>query len=459
MSKLASFVTGFGTGMAMRNEYEDRKRRREREDRMDKRDEERYQREETYRKDLEAAGQVIANGTSAVGGVRVGSQQDAQLAAQNRFAEAGGDGGNKPVQGGFGIMRNAALRHGRVADAASFGAMERQDNEAQRDKEWRDGRMKLMQEFQKTDKSRAAALNFYRTVGQHDFQYGKAQLGDLATLDDRADKMAKEGLFDAFQYYQATGDLGGTLDRFDSVGEKKIDRSTVQVQMVDDKITGQKTPVMTGKYQDGNQFRFDPEQLAHQIGGWQAYQASRKQVIDANDKAADNKREDEKLAVTKQHYERSDAADMVRARNSGFGAGGMGGSPKAVATMEWKAKAYKGIGIEENLSNAIAANPAFATTPKAVQQQAQFLMKTNVDALGRPKITPEQAMDMARQSMAAAQQISVDTMRDGGGQQVKPQGSPAYQKYKQARDKAYAEGDMDGVRAMDKKAKELGLIK
>ena len=53
-----------------------------------------------------------------------------------------------------------------------------------------------------------------------------------------------------------------------------------------------------------------------------------------------------------------------------------------MATMEWKAEAYKALGVEPNLAKAIAANPGFATTPQAVQKQAQPIVNASKDVMG-----------------------------------------------------------------------------
>lgn len=107
------------------------------------------------------------------------------------------------------------------------------------------------------------------------------------------------------------------------------------------------------------------------------------------------------------------------------GGGGAGGSPKAVATMEWKSKSYQALGISPELSNAIAANPGFATTPQAVQKQAQFIQKASADVMGRPTKTADQAMQEARQLMQGAQSLAIETM--GGASPVKPSAPAAPQ--------------------------------
>ncbi len=111
--------------------------------------------------------------------------------------------------------------------------------------------------------------------------------------------------------------------------------------------------------------------------------------------------------------------------NPSGGGGGAGGSPKAVATMEWKSKSYQALGISPELSNAIAANPGFATTPQAVQKQAQFIQKSSADVMGRPTKTADQAMQEARQLMQGAQSLAIETM--GGASPVKPSAPAAPQ--------------------------------
>ena len=104
------------------------------------------------------------------------------------------------------------------------------------------------------------------------------------------------------------------------------------------------------------------------------------------------------------------------------GAGAGGGTPKAVATMEWKAGAYKALGIEPNLANAIAANPGFATTPQAVQKQAQFIVNASKDVMGRPTKTMQQATAEAQNLMRQSQAVAVNAM---SGKAATPAPSPA----------------------------------
>lgn len=101
------------------------------------------------------------------------------------------------------------------------------------------------------------------------------------------------------------------------------------------------------------------------------------------------------------------------------GGGGAGGSPKAVATMEWKANAYKQLGIEPNLANAIAANPGFATTPQSVQKQAQFMVNASKDIMGVPKLSMGDAVREAEKTMRSIQATAVQSM-DGKPAPVNP---------------------------------------
>ena len=346
MSKIGSFVGGFGVGMKMVNDAEDRKRRNEMEDRRFKIEMERAEREkaradeeDAYRRDRKAAGQVAMSGSSGVQGVNIGTQQDSQLAQQNaEFSKPAGEGfgvgttgqsidesgvtNTKPTGDYFGAQLEVAKKYGRDDDVLRLTQARANEDARGQDAEWKKGRQDLMDEYQKTKKTRQDSLNFYRAVGQHDFRYGKAQLGDLAKLDDKAEAFRKEGGFDALQYYRATGDLNGALDKFDAVGDQNIDRNSVQTRIVKDPVTGQDTPVINGKYQDGQSFTFDPERMSYMVGGYDGYMASRKQAIDAKDKAEDNKRADRQLDITEKHYERADANDRIRASRDSSGKGG-----------------------------------------------------------------------------------------------------------------------------------------
>ena len=108
------------------------------------------------------------------------------------------------------------------------------------------------------------------------------------------------------------------------------------------------------------------------------------------------------------------------------GGGGAGGSPKAVATMEWKANAYKQLGIEPNLANAIAANPGFATTPQSVQKQAQFMVNASKDIMGVPKLSMGDAVREAEKTMRSIQATAVQSM-DGKPAPVNPSAPDAPQ--------------------------------
>jgi hypothetical protein len=109
--------------------------------------------------------------------------------------------------------------------------------------------------------------------------------------------------------------------------------------------------------------------------------------------------------------------------------GGEGGSPKAIQTMEWKAKAFEQIGVAPNIARAIAANPGFASSPKAIMDQARFLKKQSADEnmmdAKVPVLTMDQAMSQARQMMADAQRYAMEGMAQGGGGIPPQRGTPA----------------------------------
>lgn len=109
--------------------------------------------------------------------------------------------------------------------------------------------------------------------------------------------------------------------------------------------------------------------------------------------------------------------------------GGEGGSPKAIQTMEWKAKAFEQIGVAPNIARAIAANPGFASSPKAIMDQARFLKKQSADEnmmdAKVPVLTMDQAMAQAKQMMADAQRYAMEGMAQGGGGMPPQRGTPA----------------------------------
>lgn len=441
MSKIGSFVGGFGVGMKMVNDAEDRKRRNDMEDRRFKIEMERAEREkaradeeDAYRRDRKAAGQVAMSGSSGVQGVNIGTQQDSQLAQQNaEFSKPAGEGfgvgttgqsidesgvtNTKPTGDYFGAQLEVAKKYGRDDDVLRLTQARANEDARGQETEWKKGRQDLMDEYQKTKKTRQDSLNFYRAVGQHDFRYGKAQLGDLAKVDETAEKLKKEGVFDALQYYWATGDLEGTLDKFDAVGDQKIDRNSVQTSIVKDNVTGQDTPIINGKYQNGQSFTFDPERLSHMVGGYEGYLASRKQSIDAKDKEAGRKHQTDTLNETRRHNK---AMEGISRANAKAGSSGKGGSAfKDLSTDDYKSfttyrdviKPASGVGGKASVTKEAVidqeALAKFRAWARAKGYNDMNMALRDWDAEGRPSANaPSQAQAQRQQAPANRRPLS-----------------------------------------------------
>lgn len=131
----------------------------------------------------------------------------------------------------------------------------------------------------------------------------------------------------------------------------------------------------------------------------------------------------------KMHQAEIDGKAVGAGARSRAGGGGEGGSPKAIQTMEWKAKAFEQIGVAPNIARAIAANPGFASSPKAIMDQARFLKKqsdeTRIMNPRLPVLTMDQAMAQAKQMMADAQRYAMEGMAQGGDGMPPQRGTPA----------------------------------
>ena len=80
-----------------------------------------------------------------------------------------------------------------------------------------------------------------------------------------------EGMFEAYQYFQGTGDMAGAVERFNQYGKKKIDPATLKEEQVQDPLLGRPYSRVKGKYEDGSVFVFDPVRMAEAAGGIKAF--------------------------------------------------------------------------------------------------------------------------------------------------------------------------------------------
>lgn len=432
MSGLGSFVGGFASGYGLMKQIEGQKEQRELEKKRQAREDERWQaekeqiaRERKYRDDLAAAGQTMVNGSSGVPGVSPGSQQDAMLAQQNavglsprttvedtpppattvqQSAQPTAPGANnqgatpvfdatsftnQPVSQGeaMGLMRKAAMANGRPEDAMRFQQMETVSAAAGRQAKFRDGNQRIMADYQsgKTDLNGTLI-----SLSHNAAAYSDDPLGAMLRNKQFQDEMEREGHGKAMSLWMQGAPAEKIVAKFNGQGVKaKEAHFEEQVSP----ITGQKEQAIVATMENGQPFRIGYSQAMLMTAG-------DKEVIDTYNKMRDQANQDRK--IESEIKVNNAQAGYYR---SGGRSGAGGGSPKAVATMEWKSSAYQKIGLSPELSDAIAANPSFATTPAAVQKQAQFIMKNSLTP-----ISPEEAMKQAKQSMAAAQSIAFGSM-------------------------------------------------
>lgn len=373
------------------------------------REEEQYQmkkdqdaKEAQYQSDVKAAGSAEA---SAVDGVTVGSQQDAQLAAQ---------------QGDLGMnrKRTTSERLSKIADV-QLGAGKISESVATKDaarKEDIDASRKAIIQDSSLD-----AFGKAKALGALDMEYGTGYAAKFMSNKDMMGRLKKEGAFDAYQILKegngSPESVSEAVKKYNEIGDNKVDANVPLVaEKRKSKVSGDEYTVYTGKHTNGSPFVLDPVDIGYIGGGYEKWEQDQKADGDRKDKAAKSDRDERRLKVDEK---KADAmVGLYGARAAAAGSGGGGGSPKAVQTLEWKASAYKGIGIEPGLAKAIAANSQFATSPQAVQKQAQFIIKSSMDPAGQPTKTMDQAMKEAEQSMLSAQRIAVNTMSTPG------QGSP-----------------------------------
>ena len=121
-------------------------------------------------------------------------------------------------------------------------------------------------------------------------------------------------------------------------------------------------------------------------------------------------------------------------RAAGDGAGGGRTGAETVESLTRKFAALVKAGIDPNLSDAFAANPALMVTPSSIATQARFIMKSNVDMMGQPTKSMDQAMKEASDTLnsqyrvmqsAAASVAAQSSATVGGGGSPTDQASPA----------------------------------
>lgn len=339
MSKIGSFVGGFGVGMKMVNDAEDRKRRNEMEDRRFKIEMERAEREkaradeeDAYRRDLAAAGQTMTNGTSGVGGVATGSQQDAMLAQQNMRGEGGGSGGNQPVSGGFGIMRDAALRHGRVQDAHSFGSMADSERERERKLKYQQGNDELFKRHQAGEIDDTEMIS---SLADLKIKHGDPNnaLDALLKSNDFRKRMQDENAEDAAKAFLSGAPAVEVANAFNKTGNVKFTEARYEEGK---NFLGNPQRVLVAKLADGREVRYGEDQVLMMASKdvREYLRSMRNDATAADDKAAGRKHQTDTLNETRRH---NMAMEGISRANAKAGSSGKGGPAfKDLSTDDYK---------------------------------------------------------------------------------------------------------------------------
>lgn len=325
MSKIGSFVGGFGVGMKMVNDAEDRKRRNEMEDRRFKIEMERAEREkaradeeDAYRRDLAAAGQTMTNGTSGVGGVATGSQQDAMLAQQNMRGEGGGSGGNQPVSGGFGIMRDVALRHGRVQDAHSFGSMADSERERERKLKHQQGIDEL---FKRHKAGEIDDTEMISSLADLKIKHGDPNNALDAQLksNDFRKRMKDENAEDAAKAFLSGAPAVEVANAFNKTGNVKFTEARYEEGK---NFLGNPQRVLVAKLADGREVRYGEDQVLMMASKdvRDYIRSIRNDATTAADKAAGHKLQTDILNETRRHNMAMEG--IIRDKAGSFGKGG-----------------------------------------------------------------------------------------------------------------------------------------
>lgn len=129
---------------------------------------------------------------------------------------------------------------------------------------------------------RTSLMRLYEDIGGLDAKYGKAGVADMEALRKTTSAMKEEGQLDAYGHYLTTGDVQGTVDRFNQVGKKKI-KSLQPVEDIEP-LTGQKIVRFTGEFEDGGKFGYNPFMEARKLGGVAGMMAALKEKAAAEAK-------------------------------------------------------------------------------------------------------------------------------------------------------------------------------
>lgn len=147
-------------------------------------------------------------------------------------------------------------------------------------------------------------------------------------------------------------------------------------------------------------------------------------------------------------------ATTVNYTGTGSGGGGGSGAGATGAFAKQTVEALTPL-IGKDAATALAYGKGKMTMPADKRVTIITGLMKQTDMMGKP------LYDRASAESMVDSMFDFGTRRvDSGGKSSSRQSSnPEYYRYKEARQRAYAKGDMDGVRRMDAQAKQMGIIK
>ena len=117
----------------------------------------------------------------------------------------------------------------------------------------------------------SARMQMYERLSMASVKHNPDKIEDFMKMKDKIKGLRDEGMFEAYQYFQGTGDMAGAVERFNQYGKKKIDPATLKEEQVQDPLLGRPYSRVKGKYEDGSVFVFDPVRMAEAAGGIKAF--------------------------------------------------------------------------------------------------------------------------------------------------------------------------------------------
>ena len=242
------------------------------------------------------------------------------------IGEGGGSGGNQPVSGGFGIMRDTAMRHGKVADAAQFSTMQAgEDQRARQAKAWatEDQYKESTQSlFKRHANKEIDDYQLFSEMADIKVQYGDPNNALDAMLKSREfrTRMKDENAEEAAKSFLRNEPAIDVANIFNKVGNEKFTEARYELGK---NSVGNPERVLVVKTKGGEEKRYGEEQIftmaSKDVRDY--FLQLRKDAASSADKKADRDQKDrhhkDDIAVAREKI----AADRVKA-NAADGTGG-----------------------------------------------------------------------------------------------------------------------------------------